>query len=178
MLDKLKQASAEYARRRERNATSLSGEATYASTAAKNISADHDFFQADLTDPAAVKGVVEKVREKTGGAGVDHLVMTQGGPPLGALEALPSGIEKAFAVQVLSRFGLAYLLASQGLLKKSASIVCAPGGGSRQPLDVNDLDLLKAKKAGKIWDGYVLGMIRRGQRDSSVVDAFSQVRTR
>lgn len=53
--------------------------------------------------------------------------------------------------------------------------MCSPAQGSKQPLDPDDLDLLKAKASGKIWDGFIWGILRKGQRDASVVDAFSQV---
>lgn len=62
VLSTLEQASAEYARRK-----------------ARSSSADHDFFKADLSDVNGIKSVVQKVKEKTNGEGVDHLVMTQGG---------------------------------------------------------------------------------------------------
>ncbi len=201
VLQTLERASAEWARRNGHHVHSqpnldgeISPKTTFSSSAAAaaagkgaggsdkagNGSAsppppEHDFFPADLTDVQQLKQVVQKVKDRTKGDGIDHLVMTQGGPPLGALKPLPSGVESAFALQCLSRFGLAYLLTNENLVRKSITAVCAPGGGSKAPLDVEDLDLLKAKESGAMWDGFVFGLLRKGQRDSSVVDAFTQV---
>lgn len=51
-------------------------------------------------------------------------------------------------------------------------MIAAPGMGAKTPLDVDDLDLSKAREAGKLW--LPLGLLRMGQRDSSLLDAVSQ----
>lgn len=44
--------------------------------------------------------------------------------------------------------------------------------GSKTALDVDDLDLSKAREAGKLWAP--LGLLKTGQRDSSILDAVTQ----
>ena len=79
------------------------------------------------------------------------------------------GHETHFAVQCLSRFGLPYLLTKSGTIKEAVVSVCAPGGGPAKMIDIEDLDLIKAKADGKY------GLLKAGARDGAVVDGFTAV---
>lgn len=94
-----------------------------------------------------------------------------GGPPNGKFALTSENHEQHFAVQCLSRFGLPFLLARSGTLKSAVVSVCAPGQGGDVSPDLEDLDLIKAKEAGKY------GLFAAGKRDSSVVDGFTAVST-
>lgn len=113
-----------------------------------------------------VKRVAEQLKQKTGSAGVDYLITTQGGPPNGKYSLTDEGHETHFAVQLLSRFGLAYLLADSGTLKDTWLTVCAPAGAKSSPPDVDDLELAQAKESNKY------GIIASGTRDSAVTDGL------
>lgn len=52
-------------------------------------------------------------------------------------------------------------------------MVAAPASGGSKPLDVDDLDFLKAKEQGKAWTG-LMGIPSQGQRESSVLDSVCQ----
>lgn len=83
-------------------------------------------------------------------------------------------IEKGFAIQVVSRFALAYLLTSRGVLAPSASVLSVANvGNSLDDLQVDDLNLTKKLGAGR-WKLPLL--IDQSKRDSSVLDAFHLVR--
>lgn len=73
-------------------------------------------------------------------------------------------------MQCLSRFGLPYLLMQKDHIKGSVVSICAPGGGPDKMIDIEDLDLIKAKADGKY------GLLKAGARDSAVVDGFTAVR--
>lgn len=93
-----------------------------------------------------------------------------GGPPYGKFALTTEGHEQHFAVQSLSRFGLAYLLATSGTLKESVVHVCAPGGPGGTAPDLDDLELIHAHEAGK--SGWLASM----HNDSNVMDAVNAVR--
>ncbi|CDU26113.1 uncharacterized protein SPSC_06280 [Sporisorium scitamineum] len=158
VLEQLRKASAEACRRAAVNGTSSS--------------ADHQFFQADLSSIAGVKKIASEIISKAGKGGIDYLIETQGGPPHGAIETTSEGVEQQFAVQVLSRVGLAKQLVEAGTIKHGVFMVAAPGQGGRSPIDVDDLDFVKAKQAGNWWGG-PLGLIKKGSRAASVLDAAS-----
>ncbi|SJX62442.1 uncharacterized protein SRS1_13291 [Sporisorium reilianum f. sp. reilianum] len=161
VLEQLRNASAEAARRAAVNGGSAS-----------SGSAEHQFFQADLSSTSGVKKVAAEISSKAGKGGIDYLIETQGGPPHGAVETNAEGVEKQFAVQVLSRVGLAKQLVEAGTIKRGVLMVAAPGQGGKTPIDVDDLDFVKAKQAGKWWGG-PLGLIKKGSRAASVLDAAS-----
>lgn len=147
-----------------------------AATIERKGRAQHSFISADLSEPKEVQSVVDLVASQWPGRGVDHVVLTQGGPPIKALDYTTStGLDRGFSVQDLSRFGFAYLLSQRGLVQRSITCVLAPGQGSKSPLDPEDLDFRKAADAGRVYRG-ILGTPTRGARDSSIVDAFTQVR--
>ncbi|CAO1625317.1 unnamed protein product [Parajaminaea phylloscopi] len=163
VLDQLRLASAEARRRQGKSASGDDGHG-------------HDFFQADLSKVEDIKRVADLIASRAGTEGIDYLIETQGGPPTGKLRppASPASPEGGFAVQCLSRFGLAYLLTEQKIIKRGVCWVAAPATGSKKPLDVSDLDLTQAKSRGQFTEG-LLGILPQGQRDSSVLDATSQV---
>ncbi|EST04697.1 Short-chain dehydrogenase/reductase SDR [Kalmanozyma brasiliensis GHG001] len=156
VLIQLRAASAEAARR-----------------ASSKSTAEHQFFQADLSSTAGVKKAASEISSKAGRGGVDYLIETQGGPPHGAVETNAEGVEKQFAVQVLSRVGLAKELVESGTIKRGVFMVAAPGQGGKAAIDVDDLDFVKAKAAGKWWSGPI-GLIKKGSMASSVLDAANQ----
>lgn len=144
-------------------------------TKARQGDAQHAFISVDLAEPSAVREVVDRIAQDTKGQGVDHVVLTQGGPPVKAIDPSTStGLDRSYSVQCLSRFGFAYLLAERDLVRKSITTVMSPGQGSKKPLDADDLDLQKATASGRVWKG-IWGTLSRGGRDASVVDAFSEV---
>lgn len=104
-----------------------------------------------------------------------HFSKITGGPPSGSYK--PATTTKSpefhFAVQCLSRFTLASQLASQGVLKRGACMIGAPGGGGKT-IDADDLDFKNAKETGK-WKPGVFGLMATGARDSAVLDSVTQV---
>ncbi|TKY87833.1 hypothetical protein EX895_003414 [Sporisorium graminicola] len=163
VLEQLRSASAEASRR-----AAVNGSLASSSSGA----AEHQFFQADLSSTAGVKRVAAEISGKAGKGGIDYLIETQGGPPHGVIETNAEGVEKQFAVQVLSRVGLAKQLVEAGTIKRSVFMVAAPGQGGKSPIDVDDLDFVKAKQSGSWWGG-PLGLVKKGYRVSSVLDAAS-----
>lgn len=115
-----------------------------------------------------VKSAASKIIEHTGGH-VDYLVETQGGPPNGTFSLTSEGIEAHFAVQSVSRFGLAYLLAHDGALKDTVVFVCAPGGKDGVPPAVDDLDLKKA------YEMKLYGFFKVVKNEGAVLDAVTKV---
>lgn len=159
VLDQLRLASAEASRRK----------------CAKDVGYEHNFFKGDLSKVEDIKRIAQEIHSKAGKRGIDYLIETQGGPPTGKLRppASPSSPEGGFAVQCLSRFGLAYLLTSSQTIKKGICWVAAPASGSSKPLDVGDLDLSQAKARGQFTEG-LFGILPQAQRESSVLDATAQ----
>ncbi|KAJ1035735.1 hypothetical protein NDA13_000395 [Ustilago tritici] len=160
VLETLRKASAEAQRR-------------LATSSPTSHNAEHEFFKADLSSPTALKSVASDITSKAGKGGIDYLIETQGGPPHGAIETTSDGIEKQFAVQVLSRVGLAKQLVEAGTIKRGVLMVAAPGQGSSSPVDVNDLDFTKAKASGSWWGG-PLGLMKKGSQSASILDAACQ----
>lgn len=100
--------------------------------------------------------------------------MHAGGPPNGKYietSTKPSH-DSHFAVQTLSRFGLAYLLASSGTLKDTWVSVCAPAGEKGPAPDVENLELRGAAHRDKWMLGRVLG---QAKQDSALGDAIAVV---
>jgi len=134
--------------------------------AGKSDTQKFEFVSADLSLTSEVKTAASKVVEHTGG-NVNYLVETQGGPPNGKFSLTSEGIETHFAVQSVSRFGLAYLLAQAGALKDSIVFVCAPGGKNGAPPAVDDLDLKKA------FEQKQYGFIQAAKNEGAVLDAVT-----
>ena len=74
----------------------------------------------------------------------------------------------------MSRFGLAYLLAKNNVLKESVLSVCAPNGKSGKAPDIDDVQLLSLKDSGK-WGVQIIGAM--ADRDSNVMDGITAVRS-
>ncbi|GAA5921864.1 hypothetical protein JCM3775_001865 [Rhodotorula graminis] len=131
-----------------------------------------EFIKADLSSVSEVHRVAKELERKTGKAGIDYLVTTQGGPPHGAYTQTSStpSHDAHFAVQTLSRFGLAYLLASSNTLKDTWLSVCAPAGAKGPEPDVDDLELEKREHRDKWLLGRIMG---QGKQDSALGDAVA-----
>lgn len=91
------------------------------------------------------------------------MYQTQGKPPNGKFSLNAEGHESHFAIQVLSRFALPYLLARSNTLKEAVVHVCAPNGNSGKAPDTDDLELIHAHDEGKF------GFLKCGDRDGNVV---------
>ena len=78
-------------------------------------------------------------------------------------------MEFHFAVQVVSRFALNYILASSGVLKDASVNVCAPGG-SDTTFDLGDIECQSAKNKYAI--SLILAMAKR---DALVTDTYTKV---
>ncbi|GAA6051041.1 hypothetical protein JCM3770_005469 [Rhodotorula araucariae] len=131
-----------------------------------------EFIKADLSSVSEVRRVADELKRKTGKKGIEFLVTTQGGPPNGSyVQTASSPAHDAhFAVQTLSRFGLAYLLASSGTLKDTWLSVCAPAGAEGPEPDVEDIELEKKEHR----DRWLLGRIRgQAKQDSALGDAVA-----
>ncbi|KAK4053965.1 hypothetical protein OIO90_003802 [Microbotryomycetes sp. JL221] len=128
-----------------------------------------EFIEADLSLVSSVKKVAEELKSRTGGQ-VDFLVTSAGGPPNGKFSLTSEGHEFHFAVQGLSRFALAHLLAESGTLKDAWINICAPGGTKGSPPSLDDLELKSDKERNK----WLLGrMLATGSRDSAVSDGLA-----
>lgn len=129
-----------------------------------------EYVQGDLATVEGMKGAAKDIEGVVGPSGIDYLVMCQSGVPTGTIDLNVDGIEKGFAIQVVSRFALAYLLTSRGVLAPSASVLSVANvGNSLDDLQVDDLNLTKKLGAGR-WKLPLL--IDQSKRDSSVLDAF------
>ncbi|TNY24671.1 hypothetical protein DMC30DRAFT_345403 [Rhodotorula diobovata] len=131
-----------------------------------------EFIKADLSSVSEVRRVADELKRKTGKAGIDFLVTTQGGPPHGAYNQTPTtpSHDAHFAVQTLSRFGLAYLLASSNTLKDTWLSVCAPAGAKGPEPDVDDIELEKKEHRERWLLGRIMG---QGKQDSALGDAMA-----
>ncbi|SNX85589.1 uncharacterized protein MEPE_04298 [Melanopsichium pennsylvanicum] len=163
VLETLRKASAEAQRRAISNGAQSSS----------SCLSDHQFFKADLGTTFGVSKVASEIANKAGKQGIDYLIQTQGGPPHGAIETNSQGIESQFAVQVLSRFGLAKQLVESGIIKRSVLMVAAPGQGGSKPIDVDDLDFTQSKASAKWWSGPI-GLMAKGAQASSILDSVCQ----
>ncbi|GAA5850635.1 hypothetical protein JCM8547_001938 [Rhodosporidiobolus lusitaniae] len=130
-----------------------------------------EFIQADLSSPKEAKRVADELKAKTGAKGIDFLVQAQGGPPNGSLELTKTDPphDAHFAVQTLSRFSLAFFLASSGTLKQGWINILAPSGTNGPEPDVDDIELMKDSHRSK----YLLGRVMaQGAQDGALGDAM------
>ncbi|BGO99895.1 protein of glucose/ribitol dehydrogenase family [Rhodotorula toruloides] len=136
-----------------------------------------EFIKADLSSVKEIKRVADEVKRKTGRNGLDYLVTTQGGPPNGStsLTSTTPTHDTHFAIQTLSRFGLAYLLASSGTLKDTWISVCAPAGEKGPEPDVEDIEL-RGEEYRKKWT--VQRILGQAKQDSALNDAAAVQFTR
>ncbi|GAA5962366.1 hypothetical protein JCM3765_002957 [Sporobolomyces pararoseus] len=128
----------------------------------------YEFIQADLSSTTEVKRVAEELRKKSGGE-IHFLVTTQGGPPNGDTSLTPESHNSHFAIQTLSRFGLAYSLAASNTLKDTWISILAPAGSKSSPPDLKDIEL-KEKLSG-MWA--LRRIIAQGTQDGALGDAMA-----
>ncbi|SCZ88084.1 BZ3500_MvSof-1268-A1-R1_Chr2-1g04178 [Microbotryum saponariae] len=130
----------------------------------------YEFIQADLSLVSNVQKVVEELKTKAGDKGIHYLITTQGGPPNGSFSLTAEDHEKRFAIQHISRFGLAYLLAESKTLKEAWITVCAPSGTNSAAPDLDDLEL---KDQGMSW---VKRFMKQAKQDGAIEDGLVSVR--
>ncbi|EPQ28908.1 uncharacterized protein PFL1_03709 [Pseudozyma flocculosa PF-1] len=167
VIEQLDKASAEAQRRRTINSSPSS------SKPSDDAGSKHAFFQADLSTTSGIKDVADKISQKAGKGGIDYLIETQGGPPNPSIKKTSEGIESQFAVQCVSRFGLAKLLTEQGIVKRAVLMVASPAQGGSKKWDLDDIDFVKAKESGSYWGG-PFGILKKGMRDSAILDSVAQ----
>ncbi|SCV72233.1 BQ2448_4927 [Microbotryum intermedium] len=135
----------------------------------------YEFIQADLSLVSNVKKVVDELKTKVGDKGIHYLITTQvalpldntqGGPPNGSYSLTSEDHEKRFAIQHISRFGLAYLLAEAKKLKEAWITACAPSGTNSAAPDLDDLEL---KDQGIGW---VKRFMKQAKQDGAVEDGL------
>ncbi|KAH8924264.1 NAD(P)-binding protein [Atractiella rhizophila] len=129
-----------------------------------------EFFPADLSEISEMKRLAAVLSERCGNRGIHFLFQTQGGPPNGQWKETVDGLEHRFAVQILSRFALPYLLASSGTLKESVASLADPGGKTEK-FDGDDLDLRKVRQSYKL--GPISHILASARRDGVVTDAMT-----
>lgn len=125
-----------------------------------------DYVSADLSLVSGTKTAAKEIEAKANGK-VEYLIQTQGGMPNGLYKTTTEEIESHFAVQVLNRFLLNYILASSGVLKNTSISVMAPGGTETE-FNLDDIELASSKTAGR----YVQ-MRKQISRDSVVTDTYT-----
>jgi NAD(P)-dependent dehydrogenase (short-subunit alcohol dehydrogenase family) len=134
---------------------------------AKSANQQIDYVSADLSLVSGTKTAAKEIEAKSNSR-VDYLIQTQGGMPNGLHKITTEGIESHFAVQVLNRFLLNYILASSGVLKETSVSVMAPGG-TQTEFNLNDIELTSSKDDGR----YSL-MGKQISRDSVVTDTHTK----
>lgn len=134
---------------------------------AKSAEQKFDYVSTDLSLVSGTKTAAKEIKVKTNGQ-VEYLIQTQGGMPNGLHETTAEGIESHFAVQVLNRFLLNYILASSGVLKDTSVSVMAPGGTETE-FNLDDIELTSIKDAGR----YVQ-MGKQISRDGVVTDTYTK----
>ncbi|KAF8530105.1 hypothetical protein BU17DRAFT_78674 [Hysterangium stoloniferum] len=153
------------------NADKVINTMTEISQSLKDVGAprEHRFFKADLSLTSEAKRIVEEVAAQAGTSGIDYMVMCQGGPSNGKFVVTQERHEEHYAVQVLSRFIMAYKLSmgTTPTVKKGIMSIMAPGMAEKNS-DYEDLDLQKAKDSNKY------GILSVLSRDSLVVDTFTE----
>lgn len=130
---------------------------------------DFTFFKVDLSDVKEINRVADEITKRAGKGGVDWLFESQGGPPTGNSPETSAGIDSAFAVQCLSRYGLAKKLLTSNTIKQGVCFIAVPGQGGKKPIELEDIEL-KSKRSK--WG---LNIPRSGARDSAVLDAVTLV---
>ncbi|KAI5474291.1 hypothetical protein MNV49_003655 [Pseudohyphozyma bogoriensis] len=135
--------------------------------------AEVEFVRCDLAEIKGMRAAVEAIASAVGPAGIDYLVMTQGGTPSGNKPKLTAdGYDQAFAVQCLSRIAVSYLLTKKGTLASNATVmmICNTGQ-SFDAFSVDDIDLAGPRQAGQ---GNLMHFLDQSKRDSTVLDAFNE----
>ncbi|KFY28573.1 hypothetical protein V491_00396 [Pseudogymnoascus sp. VKM F-3775] len=150
-----------------RNKERLQGVISEARKAAKSTEQKLDYVSTDLSLISGTKAAAREIETKSGGR-VDYLIQTQGGIPNGRYELSSEGIELHFAVQILSRFLLTYLLATSGTLRDTSITVVGPGGAEID-FNLDDIELASAKDNGSYSQ---IG--KHATRDSVITDTFTK----
>ncbi|KAJ7924206.1 hypothetical protein B0H13DRAFT_1978966 [Mycena leptocephala] len=124
----------------------------------------------DVSDAKGMRAAVSSLQEAAGDAGIDYLIMTQGGVPAGTgIKDNADGHDTAFAVQAISRWAIAYLLTTRGALAPNAIVMSiANQGQSLDDLSVEDLSLKGRLAAGKSATAMFMD---QSKRDSTVLDS-------
>ncbi|OBT60798.1 hypothetical protein VE03_09893 [Pseudogymnoascus sp. 23342-1-I1] len=135
--------------------------------AAKSTDQKFDYVSADLSLISGTRAAAKEIEAKTG-SHVDYLIQTQGGMPNGRYETTPEGIELHFAVQILSRFHLSYILATSGALKDTSITILGPGG-TQTEFNLDDIEIASAKDASPYTQ---IG--KHATRDSVITDALTK----
>lgn len=117
---------------------------------------------------AGMKASAESIGRVSGGK-LDYLYLLQNGPPSGTTVDSSDGIERNYAIQVISRFIIAHDLTVKGYLSPGAKIISvANPGQSLDSLKLEDLEL----KGEEYKNGWKMVMfLNQSKRDSSVLDA-------
>lgn len=134
---------------------------------AKSAKQKFEYVSVDLSLVSGVKAAAKEIEAKSNGK-IDYLVQTQGGMPNGIYETTTEGIESHFAVQVLGRFALSFILASSGVLKETAISILQPGG-SQTTFDLEDVELTGTKNANRFHS-----MGKHVARDGLITDAYTK----
>ncbi|KAI5477667.1 protein of glucose/ribitol dehydrogenase family [Pseudohyphozyma bogoriensis] len=103
--------------------------------------ARYEFVKADLSLIAEIKRVAVALQDLAGPQGINYLVQSQGTTPNGTLKLTAESHDAHFITNVLSRLGLAYLLAKSGTLKDAWLSVGGPRGNRGVAPDAEDLEL-------------------------------------
>ncbi|KAK9456282.1 hypothetical protein V1511DRAFT_510092 [Dipodascopsis uninucleata] len=134
---------------------------------AKSADQKFDYVSAELSTVSGTRSAATEIDTKTK-SNVEYLVQTQGGMPNGLYNTTAEGIESHFAVQILNRFLLNYILASSGVLKNTSISILGPGGAQTE-FNVDDIELASNKDAGR----YTL-MGKQISRDSVIADTYTK----
>lgn len=129
------------------------------------------FFQADLGTIAECLRVANELADAAESGGIDHLIMTQGGPAVPTdIEPNVDGLDSHFAIQLMSRFVLAHQLTLVRPTIKQSIVAVVIAGMGKANFDVKDITLEALKKKG----GY--SILPTAARDCTIMDAVWQVR--
>ncbi|KAJ2958127.1 hypothetical protein NQZ79_g6240 [Umbelopsis isabellina] len=134
---------------------------------AKSLSQKFDYVSADLSLVSCTKTVAKEIEAKTSSP-VDYLIQTQGGMPNGLHKPTAEGIESHFAVQVLNRFLLNYILVTSGVLKNTSISIMAPGGIETE-FSLDDIELTSIKDTSRYAQ-----MGKQISRDSVITDSYTK----
>jgi NAD(P)-dependent dehydrogenase (short-subunit alcohol dehydrogenase family) len=134
---------------------------------AKSADQKFDYISADLSLVAGTKTAAKEIEAKASGK-IEYLIQTQGGMPNGLYETTTEGIESHFAVQILNRFLLNYILVSSGVLKDTSVSVMAPGG-TQTEFNLDDIELTSSKDASRYAQ-----MGKQISRDGVVTDTYTK----
>ncbi|KAJ3042842.1 hypothetical protein HDV00_006402 [Rhizophlyctis rosea] len=105
--------------------------------------AQYKFEQLEVTKMDDVKQFAKGFAEEHRETGLQTLVLCAGGLNFGPRRETPEGIEKTFAMNVLSRFLLTYYLQPALSKNKEGRVINVLGAGNGGPINLYDLELKK-----------------------------------